>query len=291
MKILFVINPKSGKTEENNLEDLIEKQAEISGFEYELYHMHGGNFIKEISKKIYSYKPQIVAAAGGDGTINLLAALLENTKTALLIIPNGSANGMAKELNIKNIPSAIKLIEDGVYKSIDLLRINNRVCIHLADVGLNARIVKRFEDDPKRGLAIYAKHMLAEIFLVKKYRFLIKCGKDEYIRKAVSLTFANASKYGTGAVINPTGIIDDGKMELIIIKPFPTIKWFGIAWKMFSKTLETSEYVEVIQCTKAHITSKTSTTLQVDGEIIGKVKTIDAEILHKALTIIVPAGN
>lgn len=289
MKILFVINPKSGTKEENNLKELIDEQAEVSGFEYHLYYIHGGNTIKDISKKIYSYNPQVVAAAGGDGTVSLLAELLENSRIALLIIPVGSANGMAKELNIKNIPSSIKLIEHGVYKSIDLIRINGRICIHLADVGLNARIVKRFENDTKRGLITYAKHMFAEIFLIKKYRFLIRCGKEEYIRKVVSLTFANASKYGTGAVINPAGIIDDGQMELVIVKPFPRIKWFSIAWKMFFNTLETSEYVEMIKCREAHITSKTSTTLQIDGEVIGKVRTIDAEVLPKALTVIVPA--
>jgi diacylglycerol kinase (ATP) len=289
MKILFVINPRSGKKEETSLEELIDIQAKASGFDYQLYHMHEGNVIKEISKKIYSYKPQIVAAAGGDGTVNLIAALLENTRTALLIIPLGSANGMARELNIRNIPSSIRLIEDGVYKSIDLIRINGRICIHLADVGLNARIVKRFTNDTKRGLSTYAKHMFAEIFLIKQYRFLITCGKQEFMRKAVSLTFANASKYGTGAVINPTGILDDGLMELVVIKPFPRIKWFSIAWKMFSNKLQTSEYVEVIKCKKAQITSRNSTTLQIDGEIIGKVKTITAEVLPNALTVIVPA--
>ena len=291
MRILFVINPASGKKEENKLEEQIDEQAGISGFDYQLYYMHGGNVIKDISRRIYSYKPQIVAAAGGDGTVNLVAALLENTRIALLIIPNGSANGMAKELNIRSIPSSIKLIQEGRYKSIDLIRINGRICIHLADVGLNARIVKRFENDPKRGLSTYAKHMFAELFLIKQYRFKIKCGPHEFTRKAVSLTFANASKYGTGAVINPYGIIDDGKMELVVIKPFPRIKWISIAWKMFMNKLQTSEYVEVIKCSEANITTKSGTILQIDGEVIGKVRKINAEILPKALTVIVPAKD
>ena len=65
MRILFVINPASGKKEENKLEEQIDEQAGISGFDYQLYYMHGGNVIKDISRRIYSYKPQIVAAAGG----------------------------------------------------------------------------------------------------------------------------------------------------------------------------------------------------------------------------------
>ena len=60
-----MINPASGKKEENRLEEQIDEQAGISGFDYQLYYMHGGNVIKDISRRIYSYKPQIVAAAGG----------------------------------------------------------------------------------------------------------------------------------------------------------------------------------------------------------------------------------
>nr|WP_255534777.1 hypothetical protein [Pedobacter sp. SYSU D00535] len=153
---------------------------------------------------------------------------------------------------------------------------------------MNARIVKRFEQDPKRGLWTYARHLFREIFLIKNYRFYIEQEGRPFIRKAVSLTFANASKYGTGAVINPVGKLDDGKFELVIIKPFPRIKLLSIGWKMFRGTLESSEYVDVISCSNALIRTSKRTTLQVDGEIIGKVKEIKVEILHKALTLIVP---
>ncbi len=80
-------------------------------------------------------------------------------------------------------------------------------------------------------------------------------------------------------------------MELVIIKPFPRIQLLSIGWKMFFNKLNTSEYVEIIKCKKAQITSKYSTTLQIDGEVIGKVKTIEAEVLPKALTVIVPAED
>ena len=156
-------------------------------------------------------------------------------------------------------------------------------------MGLNARVVKRFENDKRRGIITYARHLFNEIFLIKKYRFYITINDEkELIRKAISLTFANASKYGTGAVINPTGKVDDGCFELVIIKPFPRIKLLSIAWKMFTGSLNTSEYAEVISCKKATIRTSKSTTLQIDGEVIGKLKEIEVEILPKALLMITP---
>nr|WP_256439343.1 hypothetical protein [Pedobacter sp. SYSU D00823] len=154
---------------------------------------------------------------------------------------------------------------------------------------MNARVVKRFENDSRRGITTYARHLFNEIFLIKKYRFYITLDDGpDIIRKAISLTFANASKYGTGAVINPLGKVDDGQFELVIIKPFPRIKLLSIAWKMFTGKLNTSEYAEVLTCKKAKIRTSKRTTLQIDGEVIGKLKEFEMEILPHALPVIVP---
>jgi diacylglycerol kinase (ATP) len=288
-RILFVINPRSGKREVSHLADLISLQSKLSGFDFQIHIMDGEHEEVSISKKIRAYRPQLLAAVGGDGTVNLVAGLLAGTDIILLIIPNGSANGMARELGINIRPEqALALLENGVIKAIDAIRINRKIGIHLADVGLNARIVKRFEADHTRGIATYAKHLFREMFLLKRYRFTIHYNDKIVKRKAVSITFANASRYGTGAVINPRGIIDDGKFELVIVKPFPQIKLLSIAWKMFRNTLHTSDYVEVISCSQAHISVNKKTTLQVDGEVIGKVKEIKIEMLHKAVKIVVP---
>lgn len=289
--VLFVINPRSGSRENSNIETLITDICHYNQFTYHIHTMHGPGQQEAITRQIAMHEPDIVAAAGGDGTINLVAGLLADTGRTLLIIPYGSANGMAKELNISpRIDLAIKLLEDGTERMIDLIELNGRVCIHLADVGLNARIVKRFEQDVRRGIRTYAKHLFAEIFLLKQYRLQIHHDDQFTKMKAVSLTFANASRYGTGAVINPHGILDDGLLELVVVKPFPQIKLLSIAWKMFTNKLQTSEYVRVIRCRQAKIISSRKTTLQIDGEVIGKVKQFDVKCLPKALKVLVPSG-
>ncbi|OYZ52055.1 MAG: hypothetical protein B7Y19_05845, partial [Sphingobacteriales bacterium 24-40-4] len=66
------------------------------------------------------------------------------------------------------------------------------------------------------------------------------------------------------------------------------IKLLSITWKMFMNKLHTSDYVEIISCDKAVVMSSRRTTLQVDGEVLGKVKEISIESMHKALIVIVP---
>ncbi|MFD2163224.1 diacylglycerol/lipid kinase family protein [Paradesertivirga mongoliensis] len=290
LKVLFVINPRAGNREGGSLELSISEESRTQGFEYLIYRLQSSNEEKNIKKEIAAYSPDIVAVAGGDGTVNLLAKILNSEEMPLLIVPLGSANGMARELKISNRPeSSLALITSGIQKKIDLLSINGNICIHLGDVGLNASIVKRFEKDPKRGLWTYARHLFKELFLIDDYKFNINVDNQQIKRRAVSVTFANASKYGTGAVINPLGKLDDGKFELVIIKPFPKIHLLSITWKMFVGRLQTSEFVEVLSCEKAVIQTSKKTTLQIDGEIIGKTKEINVEVLPSALTIIVPS--
>ncbi len=292
LKVLFVVNPRAGNREGGRLELAISEESRNQGFEYLIYRIQSSNEEKNIQQEISEYRPDIIGVAGGDGTVNLLARILKGQQTPLLIIPLGSANGMAKELAIGNrIDTALQLITSGIEKRIDLLNINGNICIHLGDVGLNASIVKRFDKDPKRGLWTYARHLYKELFLIDVYKFNINIDGQQIKRKAVSVTFANASKYGTGAVINPLGRVDDGKFELVIIKPFPKIHLLSITWKMFIGRLQTSEFVEVFSCKKAFIVTSKRTTLQIDGEVMGKTKEIEVEVLPLAVNMLIPKSD
>ncbi|TAF45933.1 MAG: diacylglycerol kinase [Sphingobacteriales bacterium] len=290
-KILFIINHKSGNTQLYDLEKTINIHAQQNGYDCCLYVL-SENPTNGIIKSIEYFAPEIVVAVGGDGTVNMVASVIKFTGIKLMIIPYGSANGMAKELNIPtNINDCLALLNPPkrALKNLDLLLINGKNVIHLADVGLNARIVYRFQMGKTRGMLSYAKHLLSEILLLGYKKFTITIN-DSTIKtvKAVSLTFANATKYGTGAVINPDGMLDDGLFEICVVKPFPKINVFNLALQMFRNRLKYSQYFEVIQCHKAVIRCKNKTTLQYDGEVLGKIKEIKIAIQKHALQVIIP---
>ena len=291
IKVLFVVNKKAGHSPKPMLYQMISSHSEKFNYQSEYYEMNSNDHKISLNNIINQYQPNIVAAVGGDGTVNLVSSVIYQKDISLLIIPIGSANGMAKELQIPDqLESCLDLIIKGNTVEVDLLKVNDEISMHLADVGLNARIVKRFQLDTKRGLLTYGKHLFYEIFLIRKKRFIIYYDKKVKKVSAISLTFANANKYGSGAVINPDGLLNDGLFEICIVKPFPKWKVFTIAFQMFRNTLKTSKYFEIIQCQNATVTCKRKTLLQVDGEIIGKVNMIKLTCLPKVLKVIIPAG-
>ncbi len=292
-KILFIINHKAGSNQLIDLERTINQHAQQNNYPHSIY-VIDDNPLKGIGESLKNFMPNLVVAIGGDGTINMVASAIKFTDIKLLIVPYGSANGMAKELNMPTqITDCLNLLnpDKGIVKNLDMLLVNGNDVVHLADVGLNARVVYRFQTGKSRGMLSYAKHLLSEILFLGYKKFTITLnGSTIRTVKAVSLTFANATKYGTGAVINPDGFLDDGLFEICIVKPFPKIMVFNFALQMFRNRLKYSQYFEVLQCEKAIIRCKNKTTLQYDGEVLGKVKEINIKIQKHALQIIVPSA-
>ena len=286
LNILFIINPSSGS--KNN----IDWEAEIRNyFKQDSYHIEfliltGKDDAGLISSRIENLCPQKVVAVGGDGTVCLVAGKLLHKSVALGILPGGSANGMAAELNIpKDINAALDLIVNGKEQKCDVLRINgSQICIHLSDLGLNARLVKYFDKSNIRGMWGYVRMLLKILIEGKPVNAHIVADELDKNIPAYMIVIANATKYGTGAVINPEGSVNDGIFELVVVRKVSLIEFLKL---FLSKVPFNPKKVEIFKTTKAVITVKRSTHFQVDGEYMGKIKKVSVQIIPAALNIMV----
>lgn len=289
-KILFVINPISGDIDKKYLEEKIETLSKKQQFAFEIHYTKGKNDHQLITGAIRKFTPAKVVAVGGDGTCNLLAKVLMNRGIPMGIIPLGSANGLAKELEIpQNLDEALKTIVANKTKAIDLLIINQKhVSLHLADIGINAQVVKRFERDRIRGFAGYAKHFIQELFAAKPLKFKVTLDGRKILKNAHMVVIANATKYGTGAIINPKGSISDGQFEIIFIRPYSVWHLFQMVIPFFTRKIHELDYVKSFSGRTATIHNYGRKELQIDGELIGRLKEINVEINPHALEILVP---
>lgn len=283
-KILFIINPASGNSE-------VDYKKEIKAFfqskeeELEIYQLPENCSLAKIKAAIEKSKADRVIAVGGDGTLKLVAECLLENKTPIGIIPAGSANGMAKELGVPlDLNEALTLAINGKPKQIHAVLINNELCIHLADIGFNAYIVKKFDELPTRGMWTYAKAAWHAFWYHRKMAVEFKIGNKTIKEKAAMIAIANARQYGTGFVINPDGKLDDDLFEVIIVKDYAVMEILKI-WT--TKLPWNPEKIESFQTSSLKITTKHKVHFQVDGEYLGKVNVVDAKIIPKAINVIV----
>ena len=287
-KILFVINPASGTRQKLDYETIISRYSEEYNFSYEIYTTTGEDDKNKIVRYIDDFQPETIIAVGGDGTINIVAGLVIGTKINLGIVPNGSANGLAYNLNLPTqFEEALKKNFEGPFKPIDVVLINNEhYCLHLSDLGINARIVKRFEREGAKGLLGYGKQLIKELFSAKSYfSFDLKTDSQQKSSKAEMVVIANARSYGTGVEINPYGELDDGKFEVVIIKPYPWWFVFTFIYRSFRGNLHKLHHVDVFKTAYAEIELEKYQDFQIDGEIKNKTKSLKLEIVRHALKV------
>ena len=284
LKILFIINPGSGNKE-------IDYKKEIKAFfkakdeELAIYELPQNCSLDKIKENIEKADADRVIAVGGDGTLKLVAECLLETKTPIGIIPAGSANGMAKELGIPlELNKALELAINGKPKQIHAVLINNELCIHLADIGFNAYIVKKFDELHTRGMLTYAKAAWSAFWHHHKMDVEFKIGKKIIKQKAAMVAIANAKQYGTGFEINPDGKLDDELFEVIMVKDYAVMEIIKI-WT--TKLPWDPKKIESFQTSSLKITTKHKVHFQVDGEYQGKVDQIEAKIIPRAINVIV----
>ncbi|MGM0579504.1 MAG: diacylglycerol/lipid kinase family protein [Bacteroidota bacterium] len=287
-KLLFIINPKSGNNDKSTLEKQISRVCDKNKKEYALFYTTGKNDKEKIKEKQSEYQADTLVACGGDGTVNMVAQLLLNSQSQLGIIPLGSANGLAYELDIEDdVEESLELLMNGNLISMDVIQINDEfICLHLSDLGFNAQMIKDFEESGERGMLSYAKSFFGSLMEKKTTEFRIEFNGTEKTVKAEMIVLANASSYGTGAVINPGSRLDDGSFELVIFKPIPLKDLLSLTLESFLGDIKNSPYVEIYKVEKAKIYCQEAELLQVDGELIGKNKEIKAEVLKGALKVI-----
>ncbi|GAC1591462.1 MAG: diacylglycerol kinase family lipid kinase [Ginsengibacter sp.] len=285
LNILFVINPISGGKSKVNWESQIK--------EYFLNTEHSINFFildgkdDEMSVKYWleKKKPDRVVAVGGDGTVSLVAKQLLRTGIPMGIIAAGSANGMAKELDLPTgIKESLDLIVNGEIKASDVIKLNDtEITLHLSDLGMNAQLVKYYDNDKLRGWLGYAKMLLRVLINRKLMKFTITADNEVIKGNAVMIVIANASKYGTGALINPSGNLHDGIFEIVVVRKLsiPTILQMFFQYKRHDP-----KKVEIIEARNATIETIKPIYFQVDGEYINKVRKVTAQIMKGVILLI-----
>jgi diacylglycerol kinase (ATP) len=275
-KILYVLNPISGSgVDRDAILRSLERLAGDSPLE--VFETKGKNDRDRIREKIRTKKPDQIWIGGGDGTIRMVVSALENLDIPLAIIPIGSANGLATCLDINDTEDAFSAIKSGKTEKLDVLKINNdEICLHLSDFGFNAGLIKKFEEEEtERGMMAYFRSSLRQFQEMKPYTFDFYIGGKETQVEAKMLIIANGDRYGTGAIINPAGKIDDGKFEIIALNPDGIDEMTEISVAMFTGTLDESENVKIWSGNKAIINNPEGADFQIDGEVMPATEKIE----------------
>ncbi len=287
-RILFLINPISGIGKQKTVEKIIEKELNPDRIKYEIAYTQYRRHAHELSKEAVG-KFDAVVAVGGDGTVNEVGSALINTDTALAIIPTGSGNGLARYLDIPiRVNKAMQVINEMTTKKIDSVLINDYVSLNVAGIGFDGHISHCFADLKSRGPLAYLRLINKEFIKYQSETYHITIEDKTYEVPAFLISFANSSQWGNNIQIAPGAKIDDGLIDVCIIKDFPKLSAPAYLYALLDQSLTQRPYDVVKRASEVTIECENELIGHADGEPITLGNKAIIKIQPLSLNVIIP---
>lgn len=292
MKYVFIINPISGSINKSDLSKTISDFMSAKLLDFELIETQYAGHAAEYTKLHAKEKNITIVAVGGDGTVNEIASQLIHTNIPLGILPLGSGNGLARHLKLPlNAIKALEVIIEGQTAKIDCGSLNGKAFFVTCGFGFEAQVTQNFNQRNTRGLLGYVKETVKLFPVYNSEEYLLKYNGIEKTRKAFSITVANTSQYGNNAIIAKDASVQDGKLDLCVIKSYPKVFGPQMGLSLFLNNLHNSSFYRtqlVEEMTLEMGKNMDKIHAHIDGEAIEVNLPAEVKCIAGALNILIP---
>lgn len=283
----FVVNARIGTKKINRLQTAVLQYLQPNQYVLEITE-YGGH-ASVIAKKFLQEGIAIIVAVGGDGTVNEVIQVLAGTRAVLGIIPTGSGNGLARHCQIPlQIDKAVATLVQAHPLCIDLGKVNDIYFISNAGVGFDAEVCHTIKSSNSRGLKMYVRKVVRHFFSYVPATYTIQTDNETFTQKAFFINVANGREFGYGFEIAPQATLQDGLLDVIIVKSMSLRNSFSFIWAGWRKKLIVNNQCLYQRTKKISIKSTHLNYFQTDGDAHPCQGICTFEVCENALSIAVP---
>lgn len=300
MKTELIVNLTSGGGKPKRQLESILKYLKKNGLNFTItYTDHQGEAV-ELAEKASNNGAELIISVGGDGTINEIinGIMLSKNHPALGIVPLGWANDFIKSADIpSNAIEACKIILKGNTRKIDIGIINNQIYFaNICGIGFDAEVThlanqmkSRHPDWHFLSAFVYVLATIRKLLAPFSYHQVkVKINQEEIKTKILFIAIGNGRVYGGKFKITPYALIDDGLLDVCLVKDLGRLKYLTIIPEAIKGTHEKVKGVYFYKTEEITIQSAKPIMAQVSGEVIKEQKQFKITILPKSLKLIVP---
>ncbi|WP_426350718.1 YegS/Rv2252/BmrU family lipid kinase [Alloiococcus sp. CFN-8] len=268
-KAKLIYNPKSGKEEASSSLDVILSLYEEKGFQLTPLRLQEGLDLKEELKDINEYHH--IAIMGGDGTLNSIVNELKKNKVdiPIAIIPAGTANDMARHLNIsEDIEECVTKILSTTPKKMDIGKANDSYFMNMASTGMFSNPFEATEDDKKTklGKLAYMVTGITQINKIQPFEFNIKSKEYNYQGSSLGVILLNGSSIAN-VDLAPEASEEDGLLDVLVFSKDILENKLKVALKLIMEgSLEELEGVYHYRSSEVYIECPSQPLTDLDGE-------------------------
>ncbi|MGN0063484.1 MAG: phosphatase PAP2 family protein [Nocardioides sp.] len=238
----------------------------------------------------------LVLVCGGDGTVREVCATLAGTGIPVGIIPAGTGNLLARNLDIPlYLRSAIDVGLNGQDRAIDLVEVSgdgfeDTHFMVMAGMGFDAAIMEGVNDDIKKKvgwLAYVISGLKSLMFPAIKVEISVD-GGEFTTHRARTVVVGNVGYLQAGMPLLPDATIDDGQVDVVLLHPKKFLSWLPLAVRVLAKSQRTDELIDRFTGASVVVRAATDVPRQLDGDSVGAGKELRMECIHGRLLVRVP---
>lgn len=286
----FIVNPVAARGKAVTIGNKLNELCKAKGLDFELEFTKKRKQATELAFEAAD-KFECIVAVGGDGTINEIVNGIVGKNVKLGIIPVGSGNDFVKAINIPlKLNAALDTLLALNTSFVDVGKAGTVYFQNGLGIGFDAWVVEESLKVTKlRGNAIYLYSVLRTIYGYQAP--FMHCSYDNQMReeKLFMISVGNGTSMGGGFKLTPFAKLDDGLLDLTIIKDLTKWEIYQNLISVYFGKHTRMPQVTIGRTKKLQIESEEGFAAHVDGELLSlNIKSLEITIIPKSLEIIIP---
>jgi diacylglycerol kinase (ATP) len=289
----LLVNPTAGKAK--HAETVVAVQTRLAAGELDVTRMQGadGAEAADLARQAVEDGYDVLAVMGGDGMVHIAVQALAGSSTALGVIATGTGNDVARYLGLpRGKPvEAAEVICRQVTRPMDLGRVTGDGTTYFATVlatGFDSLVNERANAMTwPRGQMRYNLATLAELRVFNPLTYRIELDGERVRQDAMLVAVGNGPSYGGGLRMCEGALLDDGLLDVVIIKPISKPELLKVYPRLFRGTHVTHPAYEHHRVKRVSVAAP-GIVAYADGERLGPLP-LNVECAPAALTVCVPS--
>ena len=283
----LIMNPKARSERAQRARRFVMENAT----RFAIYATNTGEESAELARRFSEEGEEVVVAAGGDGTLNAVVGGLAGTKTVLGILPTGTMNVFARELNIPfgHLAAALDVIDGGHVKEVDLFETEGTPFVQMAGVGFDAQVIEETTTESKRRLGPLA-YILSAVKVLGSEPPRMKVHFDEgFAAEGACVLLGNGALYGGQLRLFGKADNADDLLDVLVYKEAGYKAALGSLGTVARGGFEADgKLVEYYQTSGLVVESDREVPVEVDGELWGRSERVEFKSMSEKLRVLAP---
>lgn len=293
--IVVIVNGGAGPGHDEAAADDLRAKLQDAGLDAELVLADGGEQMIATARRALEEGARLVAAGGGDGTINAVASVMVDSGVPFGVLPLGTLNHFAKDLGIPlDLDAAVRNLATGRPVQVDVGEVNGRIFLNNSSLGLYPDIVRDREKQQRRlGRGKWPAAAWAALAALRRYPFLsmrLLVNGEKLARRTPFVFIGNNAYTMEGLSIGERARLDEGVLSLYVAQRPTRFGLLRFAFDALRGRLGQERDFDVLHAPEFDIeTHRKRLLVATDGEVTAMAPPLRYRMRPGALTVLVPS--